>query len=295
MKKINLLNNIHVINLKKNNDRLSNISNNLKQYNVTFTRFDAVNGYNLDDNEINNRTSFLCRNLLCNRGMIGCASSHIALWKQLINDDKTDYYIVLEDDVEIDNTFIKIIKLIEENIKSNKLNFDYLNLHCTILGLNCYQYSHVLQLDDEYVIGKSLFPLTTASYIISKDCASKLVNLFDTINYHVDFEIALKSKLHNINYLTLNKKLTKTQEHNESTMNDFKVMSPIIMILKFFKLDFLAWLLYLPLFTIGMKYPINLMVILLILLTILNITKLKSPYITIYLLIEFVIYFAFLK
>jgi GR25 family glycosyltransferase involved in LPS biosynthesis len=39
--------------------------------------------------------------------VIGCALSHINLWKQLIEDDESEYYLILEDDVTFTTDFSK--------------------------------------------------------------------------------------------------------------------------------------------------------------------------------------------
>ena len=39
------------------------------------------------------------------RAVIGCAFSHMNLWKQLIEDETTDYYIIIEDDVVLADNF----------------------------------------------------------------------------------------------------------------------------------------------------------------------------------------------
>lgn len=44
-----------------------------------------------------------------NKGVIGCALSHIHLWNKLINDKENDFYIILEDDITFCDNFKKYL------------------------------------------------------------------------------------------------------------------------------------------------------------------------------------------
>src|SRR3990172_1806085 len=128
-----LLDNIYVINLDKDKERLHKITENFKKYNLKFNRFPAVYGKNLSKNELEEGTTPLCRSILCNFGVVGCALSHKALWKKLVDDIYNDYYVILEDDATIDNKFVNIIPKIEEKLV--KYDIDLLQLYC--YGIGC--------------------------------------------------------------------------------------------------------------------------------------------------------------
>ena len=68
-----LIDNIWIINMKKSTDRLKIIDKEFKKHNIKYNRFEAINGKELNYNYIYNNTTFLCRNLICNYGMIGCS------------------------------------------------------------------------------------------------------------------------------------------------------------------------------------------------------------------------------
>ena len=70
-----------IINMEKSTDRLEKITENMNDIGLKFTRFNAINGNQLTDQEVNDNTTFMCRNLLCSRSVIGCALSHITVWK----------------------------------------------------------------------------------------------------------------------------------------------------------------------------------------------------------------------
>jgi glycosyl transferase family 25 len=58
------------------------------------------------------------------RGELGCYSSHYAAWEQLLADD-VDQYVVLEDDVIVDWTFLRMLA----PAKIGKWKIDYLRLY----------------------------------------------------------------------------------------------------------------------------------------------------------------------
>lgn len=285
-----LLDNIYVINLDRSTDRLTNLQNNFKEYNIKFTRFSAIEGKNVSNDQLIKTTSFLCRNFLCNYGIVGCALSHINLWKKLVLDQKTDFYVVMEDDAVINDNFKKTINEID-NIKYD-IDFDIISLHC-IREYNCRQYGKTkIKLSDGTVIGKTLFPLSTTSYILSKKGAIKLLSLFDKIYYHIDVEIAIKSKFNDINYYSLNKNLIDHNWEEASTVAVTNHKTIMLYTLDKLGLKEIYWVLNSPTFTIRMTYPINLYMVLLTFLLILNIVWFKNIFIYVFILIEYILYFS---
>jgi glycosyl transferase family 25 len=188
---------LFVINLKKSKDRFQNISKNLKSLNIPFERFDAIYGQELFEDEIKENTTFIGRNFLCNRGIIGCAMSHIELWKSFKKSDN-DFILISEDDIEYKKGFSKIFKDVDKIYK--KVNFDILSLNCSILLKE--QIGESISVDD-YEITKPLFPLTTASYIVSKKGVKKLLKKFKKINYHIDNQIAWNTLYSDIEYYNI--------------------------------------------------------------------------------------------
>lgn len=260
-----LLDNIYVINLEQSIDRLNLMKNCFDEHNIKFKRFDAIYGRNLTNDVIDDNVGTLCKNLLCNYGMIGCAMSHIELWKKLVNDNGTDYYIIFEDDAIIDNDFS--ITINEINSIKYQLNFDILSLYCGP-GPNCVHMKQIYTLDNGVSIGKPLFPLSLTSYIISKNGAIKLLSAIDKIKYHIDMDIALKNLSGYITYLSLDKNLVQHNWNTQSTIEHHNSKSILFNIL--LRLGFVNtyWLLNLSVVTIKLNYTINLYQILLIILII---------------------------
>jgi glycosyl transferase family 25 len=259
-----LKNNIWIINLDKSKDRMEKIKKNFEKYGIKYNRFSAVYGKNLSDEYMEKNVNFLCKKLLCNYAMIGCASSHKYLWKQLINSNE-DFYIIFEDDIEINDKSFEIIKKIIPFFDNKELDIDYVNLNCVNTGCSIYKTEFKI---DNYEFGKPYFPLGTNSYIITKKGAQKLLKKILLTTYHVDFEILFVKFFTNFNYYTSNLQITNLT-HDKSTIaskNDCSTLK----LLDFFNLKSISWTINEPLLTINLFFEINLLIILLLLLFVIN-------------------------
>lgn len=205
----------YVINLKKATKRWNNIKKQLETYNLNYKRIDGVLGKELTNDEISDNTSFLCKTL-CTKPTIGCAMSHINVWKNII-DDKQEYSLVLEDDAElVDNFKDKLDYLINNKIPED---FDIVYLGC---GGCCdinQEYSYIdrflllFNKTNTYkVINENVFvpefPVGLHGYLISNNGAKYLYNKFNEtkIQTHIDFQIA-KNHLPDIKVYSVEPKL----------------------------------------------------------------------------------------
>ena len=114
---------VYLVNLERRPDRLQEMTEQLNSLGIEFERIDAVDG-----NHIKNSTDYFSpkRFFLENRrnyvpGEVGCALSHINIWKKIVYEN-IDYALVLEDDVIITN---KMTDFIDSTIYKN---FDYLKI-----------------------------------------------------------------------------------------------------------------------------------------------------------------------
>jgi glycosyl transferase family 25 len=226
---------IFVINLLNSKERYEKISKNLNELELKHTRFEAVNGKELSDNELENYATYFARNFLCNKGMIGCALSHIKLWKNFLNSED-DFVLISEDDVEYNIN----IKYIINNINSiyESTNFDILSLNTSVGIFNSFKKSVYI---DNFEFNKPIFPLTTASYILSKKGARELLKRFDKVNYHIDFLIALKTG--SMEYYALKTPTVLNTSYSvESTLktnNNGGILNRLFNIIGFHKLNWL--------------------------------------------------------
>jgi GR25 family glycosyltransferase involved in LPS biosynthesis len=109
---------IKIVNLLKREDRKTRMIELMKAqkiYEIDYEFVEAVDGSGLDTTyEI--KELFKGNDFGNRRGFIGCALTHLNLWKNLLNDENNDYYIILEDDVELCSNFKDKLTIIENEL-----------------------------------------------------------------------------------------------------------------------------------------------------------------------------------
>lgn len=263
-----LLNNIWVINLDKSKDRLDRITKNMESLHLKFNRFSAIYGKDVDQEYLDNNVKTICKTILCNYGVIGCAASHKKLWTQLSNSD-SKAYIILEDDAKLTQQSVDIINQLEPYIE--QYNIDYLNLVCVNIG--CLLKKTEFKIG-EYEFGKPLMPLQTCGYIITKKGALKLLEIIKKTTYHVDFEILYAKMFNDLNYYTSTPIIIEMLDI-PTTIGE-KRTSLTIHTLNKMGLPYIGWIMNAPLLTIGLQYEINVITLFLLILLLLNIYKFKN-------------------
>jgi glycosyl transferase family 25 len=167
--------NIKIVNLKRRPDRKELIKNQMLHHNIdNYEFYEAVDGSELIES-FELQQMFERNDFNYKKGIIGCALSHINIWTQLINDDKNNYYVVLEDDIKLCNNFKQKLEFccnefekydhidhlrLGDYDKTKKINEDINNLKVNINFDNCI--SNV-----------------TFAYIISKNGAQKIINFIN--------------------------------------------------------------------------------------------------------------------
>ena len=193
------INKTYVINLDKDINRLNLISTQLKKAQIDFTRFPAINGSKLDVNKLikdgkvvmengsffNHNTEG--RNSL--NGSIGCALSHINLWKHIENKNKNENnnenenILILEDDCIIPETFIQDFNT---RIKEVPKNWDI--IFCGGSRL------HIKKVPNTKYIGTPImkngwFNCGLFAYIINKKSIPKLLKICNPIRTYIDIQL----------------------------------------------------------------------------------------------------------
>jgi len=170
-------NNIKVINLKKREDRKKAMIEQFKRENISTDSYEfieAVDGHELQESE-ELSLLFEGNNFYNRKGVIGCALSHLGVWNTLINDNKNEYYVILEDDLELSTDFK-----------------EKLDIHCKLfveqqiehLSLGAFDCNHSDQEKiktnelDIKIFQKDVYKFWNVAfaYIISKNAARKMVS-----------------------------------------------------------------------------------------------------------------------
>ena len=213
----------YIIGLKDRFDRRTALNSNFKEFDYEY--YDAVKGEELDiqkliqDNVISDCIKSPLTGIMT-KGVIGCALSHLNVWKKII-DEGHDTALILEDDVFLD-THINTLNSAFDNIKKlngwdvvflGKQTVDIIN-HRT--NPNNYQ---------EYVDGISNFPedlhkmrygagfFCAHAYVLSRSGVQKLVEQASKgIDYPIDVFIE-EMKKYDFQIYTTARSLIRQKSH----------------------------------------------------------------------------------
>ena len=178
---------MYVISLK-HEDRLNNIKLQQDKIDQTIQIFDAVKGDLLDTDKLFNDGIIDCKyatNHKADKRVIGCYMSHLNIIKQIYNSKKSGYTIIFEDDFDIiDDTFMKTVRKIIENLDKNNIEFDiiFLGNLKTNHGDKIIDNANIYKIDEK----ESLWG--THGYLINN---SKIDRILDKIKF-IDMPIDIK-------------------------------------------------------------------------------------------------------
>lgn len=166
---------LYCVNLKRRNDRRLAMIDKFQKAKINqYSFFDAIDGYNLDKDEPDIKFFKHSNASISRKGIIGCALSHYKLWKKLCNDSDTDYYLIMEDDIDISDNFNIHIENFLNKIKPDT---DILLFGMSMEKNNREISRDIYQYDTSY----SIHPLNRGwyagglfCYLITKNGANKL-------------------------------------------------------------------------------------------------------------------------
>lgn len=165
---------VYVVNLKSDEERKKNIIYEIKKQNIkNYEIIDAVAGNKLNKNELNtltfkNKNNINPWNSKMSPSQIGCALSHIKIYKKFINTE-SKYAFVLEDDAIFLKDFENKIKnLIIKNFKYKK--------QIMLLSELKEFYPKAIDTKDNYEIVNVSNAFFTHGYIINKEAAKAIIS-----------------------------------------------------------------------------------------------------------------------
>lgn len=230
---------IRIVNLERRGERWIDVKNKLKNVGIKedeYARFNAIDGYSLSMNDEikhifrNNQFFYRC-------GVVGCALSHINLWKELCKSDY-DEFLILEDDITFASNFREKLMRVWKNIPST---FDLCYIGHSINPYLCCKNMYKnndspniikftknkyqnLKDDDTFWGG-------TFGYIVSKSGARKLLNMIDENCVYYPIDIDMRSNFKNMEvysiiphivYSDLDMKNSDIQCSNKSLLHSSK-------------------------------------------------------------------------
>jgi GR25 family glycosyltransferase involved in LPS biosynthesis len=184
--KLNKIDKSFFINLDRRVDRLDHINKNLP---FDAVRFSAVDANNLDLNEQVENLFHRCLDKLT-KAEIACSLSHYMLWKQLTEDDSSENYLILEDDVVFKDGFTQFWNHVYSNYLPEDYNLIYLG-GCQ--PWNKPHYGKILKSHNEYFCtvrrnnfftkDDHYFHMNAQSYIISKRAAQLMCDHLERFGF----------------------------------------------------------------------------------------------------------------
>jgi GR25 family glycosyltransferase involved in LPS biosynthesis len=194
--KILIYKQIQIVNLERRQDRKEETIKKLEESGIDKSMYDffnAVDGLLLELN-IELRNIFL-ENDFCNRKcVIGCAMSHINLWKQLLIDENNEHYIIMEDDFTLTSNFKNNLEKLKEDFSNKELIF--LGYHMAEVERNkCNMNDEKIIKVDPFI--SQLFIGGTFAYSINKKGAKKILDyiLENGCKHGIDYVIKIVKDL----------------------------------------------------------------------------------------------------
>lgn len=160
---------IYCVNMERRQDRKQEMMQKTKDMDISF--FKAVDGSKLEmTDEIKN--IFKNNKFNWRSGIIGCALSHIYLWRELVQSNQ-NYFLILEDDTDLHPNFKNQISPIINHIEKFGIDFLFLGHHYSNFKNYEFQNLHSIAIAP---INKLKYGGSTGGYILSKRGAQSLLD-----------------------------------------------------------------------------------------------------------------------
>jgi GR25 family glycosyltransferase involved in LPS biosynthesis len=210
----NYVDNVYLINMDKDADRLEKVTKECDNVGIKFERFPGVKISDLSQNILDKYIPEQTQKYGTN-GMIGCGLSHLFVWQDAVQNNYKNI-LVLEDDVFFTDDFNEYLINVMEEVPD-----DYDILYLGYRDTNC----NPPKDSSLNYIYKPNFPLLLHAYIVSNKGLKKLLNLITKVDEHIDWLIA-----YNINKLNIyvTKKKIANQLWKSSNNSNLKKFPKII-------------------------------------------------------------------
>jgi glycosyl transferase family 25 len=228
--------NVYLINMDKDTERLDSVTKECKKFNINFERFSGINPLKLSEEELDKYVTKTCQNI-CPNGLVGCAISHMKIYEDALKNNYKNI-LVLEDDVYFDDD---LYEELDKAMSELPEDYDILYLGCLgwcdkkqVYNMDLYYLLFYFlskcksECNDECKNKKIMnnkyihvpeIALTAHAMIISNKGCRKLLNIIGKLYYHIDMIIAVNSNELNI-YTTKKRLIYQTwNESNNSGMS----------------------------------------------------------------------------
>lgn len=225
---------VYVINMEKDVHRMAEISTMLNQEGIHFERFEAINGSKLPKHQKDSSVTPIC-NVLCTNSIIGCGLSHLTLWRKVAEEDLRNA-LILEDDMFFVDDYREVLDKAMQQLPED---WDIMYLGCMGLCEKSKKYDnpfmsifHLLKTVNNKYESENIFvpefPVALHAYAISNAGSKKLIDMIDKVNYHIDFEIAVRQQNLNIYSCHPNIAYQRSEDSNITKLGFPRVLNKFI-------------------------------------------------------------------
>ena len=159
---------VFIINLARSIDRRHSIAAQCDKLGLEYEFFPAVDGSTLSESECAQNTQPL--NYAFKPGEIGCALSHLAIYKKMVAENIQNAFI-LEDDAQLSDDLGGILSHL------NMQSFSTLPTVLLLSKVNKLVKNKYFDIDNKYSVYPALHATTAHAYIINLTAAKNLINL----------------------------------------------------------------------------------------------------------------------
>ena len=188
---------IKIVNLVRRPDRKERMIELLKSHHISNYEFiDAVDGTKLNKNDT---LDVFYGNDFANRlGFLGCALSHINLWKKLLNDKENNFYLILEDDINLTAGFKENIYKLKSIMNAK----DILFLGYSMYAIDRKKYDNIYNVQTSNIkilnLNKNIYTGGTFCYSINKKGAKQMLDYIDKYGIKHGIDYIMGKKMYNI-------------------------------------------------------------------------------------------------
>ena len=171
-----------LINLDRSTDRLERSAGLLSSYDIAFHRVPAVDGRELSVETLSKilAPDYSAYYKVLTASEVGCYLSHKKCWQYVIDQD-LDYAVILEDDFSVSQDVLKL----KEYIAAITEPWDYIKLmeypekRKVVASFKCL---------DKQLVRYDKIPIRACAYVITKQCAQKMLARYPKIARPVDVD-----------------------------------------------------------------------------------------------------------
>lgn len=173
-----------VINLASEVDRRAFMAKQLKAAGMSFEIFDAVNGKALTSEEVaaayDDAGARVIQQRPLSRGEIGCALSHVSVYREVIS-RRLSAALILEDDARLNDAFGNLVKPLTQSMACEQQPTIYLLTH-----LMRYKAKVLRQVDRAHGLHQVVDACCAHGYMLNHAAAQAMVSFFTPIRYPID-------------------------------------------------------------------------------------------------------------